>query len=182
MRSKRCLGALTVFLLWAPSFAWAGVLYQYDGNPFQSVAGRYTTSDSLSGTIEVASVLAPNLTNAAITLTDWSFSDGLKVFDATNSTSNSPMVSTDGVGRIVSWSIDFSNAQGAVMGTFNNGPVDQIDQATDFTDGNSLASNMNLPGNWRLVPEPSSGALGALSLTLLLGAHFWISRRRLLAD
>jgi hypothetical protein len=132
--------------------------------------GRYTASDSLSGTIEVASVLAPNLANAAITLDAWSFSDGLKVFTSANSTDSppSPMVSTDGTGRIVNWSFDFSGgAAVGVMGTFNNGPGDEIDQATDFVGENSLASNENVPGTWTLVPEPSSGALVALSLPLL---------------
>ena len=78
-------------------------------------------------------------------------------------------MSTDGAGRIVNWSFDFSNVEVGVMGTFNNGPADQIDQVSDFTGGNSLASNGNVPGTWTLVPEPSSEAFGALSLTLLAG-------------
>ena len=45
------------------------------------------------------------------------------------------------------------------MDTFNNGPIDQIDRATNFVDGNSLASNANVPGTWALVPELSTGAL-----------------------
>jgi len=153
----------------------AGAIYQYDGNAFQSVAGRYTTSDSLAGTIQVASVLAPNLSNAAITLDAWTFSDGLKVFTQVNSVADSPRVSTDAAGRIVGWSIDFSDPGGEVMGTFDNGPADEIDQATDFTGGNSLASNTNAPGSWTLVPEPLPGALAALSLTLLAASR---ARRR----
>ena len=149
----------------------AAAIYQYVGNPFQSVFGRYTPSDSLSGTIELPSALAANLSNAAIALSDWSFSDGLKVFDTTNSVVDSPRVSTDADGRIVNWSIDFSGgAAVGVMGTFDNGPIDQIDQATDFIGENSLASNENVPGSWTLVPEPSTGALCALGLSLLAAA------------
>jgi hypothetical protein len=61
------------------------------------------------------------------------------------------------------------NPYDSVVGgyTTDNGPIDQIDQATDFSDGNSLASNTNAPGSWTLVPEPSLRALGALALTLL---------------
>ena len=167
MRLKQCLGALALCFAWAPAIAWAGAVYQYAGNPFQSVAGRYSTSDSLAGTIEVPAVLAPNLVNAAITLAAWSFSDGLKLYTPANSDVDSPRVSTDAAGQIVNWSIDFFNPTVGIMGTFNNGPIDQIDQATDFTGGNSLADNMNAPGSWTLVPEPASGALAALSLALL---------------
>jgi hypothetical protein len=111
------------------------------------VFGRYTTSNSLTGVIEVSSPFSPNLANAAITLDGWSFSDGLKTFTPANSTAESLRVSTDGAGQIVNWSFDFSGgAAVGVMGTFNNGPIDQIDQATDFVEGNSLASNDGVPG------------------------------------
>jgi hypothetical protein len=170
MRFELCATGLAALLLWAPAIAQADAIYRYDGNPFQTVAGRYTTSDSLSGEIQVPSVLAANLSNAVVTLDGWSFSDGLKIFTDANSTAETPRVGTDGAGRIVNWSFDFS-AGGAVMGTFNNGPIDQIDQATDFANGNSLASNGNVPGVWALVPEPSSAALAALSLTVLAMAR-----------
>ncbi len=171
MRFTRFVVALALLLAWAPPVARAAAVYQYAGNPFQMVAGRYTTSDSLSGTIQLPSALAPNLSNAAITLDGWSFSDGLKVFTPANSTAEPPRVSTDAAGLIVSWSFDFSGgAAVGVMGTFNNGPADQIDQATDFLDGNSLASNDGVPGSWALVPEPSTGALCAVSLSLLAAA------------
>jgi len=101
----------------------------------------------------------PDLVNAVLTLSDWSFSDGLKTFASANSTSDLPRVSTDAAGRIVSWSIDFSDSSGEIMGSFANGTADQIDQATDFSQGNRLASNTSLPGTWTAVPEPSAGAL-----------------------
>jgi len=134
-------------------------------------AGRYTVSDSLSGTIQVSSALAPTLQDAVVTLDDWSFTDGLKVFTSENSIVDSPRVSTDAAGEIVNWSFDFSGgAAVGVMGTFNNGPGDQIDQATDFLGANSLASNENAPGSWALVPEPSAAALGVVTLSLLAAA------------
>jgi len=161
--------ALTIALalVAAAPIARGDASYRYEGNAFQTVAGRYTTEDSLSGTIGIPSVLAPNLANAMLTLSDWSFSDGLKVFTPANSTVDFPMVSTDAGGHIVGWSFDFSDGAGEVMGTFDNGPGDQIDQATDFTGGNSLASNQNLPGSWSLVPEPAASVLAWLSLALL---------------
>jgi hypothetical protein len=172
MRSTRFVIVLILLLPWAPLIASAEAIYQYIGNPFQMALGRYTTSDSLSGTIRVASALAPNLTNAAITLDAWSFGDGLKVFTPGNSTAEPPRVSTDAAGRIVNWSFDFSGGGAVgVMGTFNNGPIDQIDQATDFVGENSLASNDSVPGSWALVPEPSTGALCVLPLSLLAVAR-----------
>ncbi|HVN38200.1 MAG TPA: hypothetical protein VMW19_08530 [Myxococcota bacterium] len=168
MAFTRLAIGLALLLLELPLHARATAIYQYTGNPFQMAVGRYTTSDSLSGTIELASALAANLTNAAITLEAWSFGDGLKIFDAGNSTVDSPRVSTDATGRIVNWSIDFSGGPAVgVMGTFDNGPIDQIDQATDFVGSNSLASNTSTPGSWALAPEPSTGALCAFGLSLL---------------
>lgn len=168
MRSTRFVLALILLLFGVPLAASATAIYQYTGNPFQSALGRYTTSDSLSGTIQLASPLAPNLNFAAITLEDWSFADGLKLFTPGNSSAETPRVSTDGAGQIVGWSFDFSGgAAVGIMGSFNQGPIDQIDQATDFLEGNSLASNEGVPGSWALVPEPSTGALLAFSLSLL---------------
>jgi hypothetical protein len=176
MQSTRFVVALSLLLLVVAPDARASAIYEYTGNDFQSALGRYTTSDSLSGTIKVASPFAANLSNAAITLESWTFSDGLKFFDPGNSTAESPRVSTDGAGQIVNWSIDFSGgAAVGIMGTFNNGPGDQIDQATDFVGENSLASNGSVPGSWTLVPEPSTGALCALGLSLFAVAR---SRRR----
>jgi hypothetical protein len=172
MRSTWIVVALVLLLL-APLGASAGTIYQYVGNPYQTVLGRYTTSDSLSGVIEVTSAFASNLNNAVVTLDGWSFSDGLKTFTPANSTAELLRVTTDGSGQIVNWSFDFSGgAAVGVMGTFNNGPADQIDQATDFVEGNSLASNDGVPGSWMVVPEPSSGAL------LILGLIGFAARRR----
>jgi len=172
MRLGSCVRRFALLSLCTPGLAFADAAYQYEGNPFQDVAGRYTTSDSLSGTIHLSSPLAPDLSNAAISLTSWSFSDGLKTFTELDSQIEPPFVSTDASGRIVAWSLDFSNGSGEVMGTFNNGPADQIDQATDFSGGNSLASNMAAPGTWTALPEPSLGALAGLALAAvsLLGA------------
>lgn len=162
---SRCLlVVLALLALSAPALARADAIYRYQGEPFEIVAGRYTTSDSLSGTIAFQTVLAANLTNAPIILGGWSFSDQLKVLDNTNSVADAPSVSTDAQGRIVAWSFDFYNLAGEALGTFNHGPDDQIDQATDFGAGNSLASNMNAPGTWMLVPEPGSSTLALLGL------------------
>lgn len=61
----------------------------------------------------------------------------------------------------------------------HHGPIDQIDQATDFLDGYSLASNESVPGSWTLVPEPSTGALFAFSLSLLAMTRAPLSCNRL---
>ena len=156
-------------LAWSAPSAHAEATYQYLGQDFQMVSGRYTTSDKVSGTIQLSSILPPDLTNEAIALDAWEFSDGLKSFTQTNSTdSPAPMVTTDGAGRIVNWSFDFSGGAAiGIIGTFNNGPGDEIDQATDFSEGNSIANNQDEPGVWTLVPEPSTRAQRALSLLVL---------------
>jgi MYXO-CTERM domain-containing protein len=165
-------------LAWLGPMAKAEVTYQYAGNDFQMVSGRYATSDSVSGTIQVPSVLPPNLANAAIALDTWAFSDGLKTLTQSNTDPPlAPRVTTDGAGRIVNWSFDFSAADGSIIGTFNNGPGDEIDQATDFSMENSLASNQDTPGVWMLVPEPPTRTQRTLSL-LALAAIASTRRRR----
>lgn len=172
MWPARFVGALQILLMVGPPIAKAEATYEYVGNPFQEVVGLYTTSDSLSGTIEIPSALAPNRTNAEIALDAWSFSDGLKVFTPANSSAGFPVVSTDGAGRIVHWSFDFSGAGGVgSMSTFNTGIINEVDQARDFVGANSRGSNRGIPGTWTLAPEPSSDALGALSVSLLVVAR-----------
>jgi hypothetical protein len=169
MRLQRIIALLALLATGIPVAARADAFYHYAGQPFDSALGRYTTSDSLTGTIQVSAVLGPNLSNAAIALVSFSFDDQLKVFTPANSTPETPRVTTDAGGQIVNWSFDFSDASGEIMGTFNNGPADEIDQASDFSGGNSLASNMNAPGSWTLLPEPPTlllgllGSLGALA-------------------
>jgi hypothetical protein len=46
---------------------------KYVGNEFQIVSGRYTTSDKVSGTIQLSAILPPNLTNEAVALDGWDF-------------------------------------------------------------------------------------------------------------
>ena len=168
MRSARLVAFSALLSFATPHLAIASAIYQYTGNPFQDVVGRYTTSDSLSGTITLAAPLASNLSNSVVAPVDWSFSDGLKVFTPSNSTADPFFFSTNSAAQIVSWSVDLSGgAAVGVMGTFDNGPIDQIDQATDFTGQNSLASNTGRPRKWTVVPEPSPGALFSLGLSLL---------------
>jgi len=82
MQSTPFVIVLDLLLPGVPRDARATAIYPYVGNRFQTAVDRYTTSDSLSGTIEVSSPLAASLSNAAITLEAWSFADGSKVFDA----------------------------------------------------------------------------------------------------
>jgi hypothetical protein len=167
MQTPRAAAVALLLLIAVSPLARADAFYRYDGQPFQSVAGRYTTADSISGTLQLPDVLGPNLSNAAITLLSWSFTDQLKLFTSANSSLETPRVSTDGAGHIVAWSFDFSDAAGQVIGTFDNGPGDRIDQATDFSDVNSLASNMDSPGSWTLLPETSSFAFASVALVVL---------------
>ncbi|HME72793.1 MAG TPA: hypothetical protein VKM54_23435, partial [Myxococcota bacterium] len=61
MLIRRVGFALACLLAWIASPATADVIYQYIGNPFTTVTSPYTTSEFVSGTIELSSVLPPNL-------------------------------------------------------------------------------------------------------------------------
>lgn len=102
-------------ILAAVMLAWAGaaqaVMLHYSGNNFTSVntsgpttpADAYTTIDSVQGWIELASMLAPNLSSQLVTPLSFSFSDGVNTLTDSNATSSSFRFWTDDSGMPTQW-------------------------------------------------------------------------------
>jgi hypothetical protein len=169
--------ALACLLAWTTSPATADVIYQYTGNPFTTVASPYTTSDFISGTIELSSILPPNLNQASIQVNAFSFSDGVQTL--TSATLGSPtdsLVSTDGSGAIVAfWEFVFggSNPEASSIQTLNafpgmQGPVTKDEgRLGNLAMGEPIGANTNSPGVWTLVPEPSTTLLLASGVVCL---------------
>jgi hypothetical protein len=92
--------------------------YFYKGNPFTQATGVYTTSDSLSGSITLRSPLAANLNNANIStqIATFSFSDGVYLWNPTDSRLNTAIFSTDPNGNITFWSFILAGTAAPVVG------------------------------------------------------------------
>jgi hypothetical protein len=166
MLIRRVGFALACLLAWIASPAAADVIYQYTGNPFTTATSPYTTSDFVSGTIELSSVLPPNLNQASIQVNAFSFSDGVQTL--TSATLGSPtdsLVSTNGSGTIVGfWEFVFGgrNPEAPIIQTLDafpgmQGPVTQDEgRLGNLAMGEPIGANTNNTGVWTLVPEPST--------------------------
>src|SRR5271157_4794683 len=164
MLIRRVGFALACLLAWIASPATADVIYQYIGNPFTTVTSPYTTSEFVSGTIELSSVLPPNLNQAPTQVNAFSFSDGVQTLtSATLGLPTDSLVSTDGSGTIVGfWEFVFggSNPEAPIIQTLNafpgmQGPVTQDEERLgNLAMGEPIGANTNNPGVWTLVPEP----------------------------
>lgn len=159
----RRVGLLLVWLLaWTASPTIADVIYKYAGNPFTTATSPYTTSDFVFGTIELSSILLPNLNEAPIQLTAFSFSDGVQTLtSASLPIPTDSLVSTDASGAIASfWRFEFGgkNPDAPVIQTLNGVPglmTQDEGRLGNLTMGASIGANSNDPGVWTLVPEPS---------------------------
>ena len=154
--------------------------YTYTGVNFDAASGPYTTAMSVSGSITLASPLAPNLVGADLlaSLESWSFSNGVQTYSsAAPPLFQQVLVSTDANGAIADWSVGFniSGSQEAVISCGSLGPAPAL--GTCFSNGSFLpgydfggaafgvSASAPIPGSWALVPEPSTALLLGLGLT-----------------
>ena len=169
MLIRRVGFALACLLAWITSPATADVIYQYTGNPFTTVTSPYTTSDFVSGTIQLSSILPPNLNQASIQVNAFRFSDGIQTLTSANlGLPTDSLVSTDGSGAVVGfWEFVFGgrNPEAPTIQTLNafpgmQGPVTQDEgRLGNLAMGEPIGANTNSPGVWTLVPEPSTALL-----------------------
>jgi len=126
----------------------ASTTYNITGNPFTTFTGAASCAPdcNVMGSFTLAQPLAPNLSNATITPTSFSFNVGTNNLTQANASSASfTSISTDAAGSITSWSISLSNAN-FVIDTQNSSASVQ-----DFYQQNSppgTASNANSPATW----------------------------------
>lgn len=85
----------------------AEVTYDFSGATFDTVDPPYTTGDSLSGSITLPLSLAPNLSGVDIgaTLSGLTFTDGVQARSSADTAVCAFVVTTDGTGQIIDWSI-----------------------------------------------------------------------------
>ena len=146
-------------------------VYTYTGNPFTNftgVANPYTPSDYVHGSFTTASPLAADLDQVEITalVTSFLFHD----FDDEHLPIDSsilpagfflaPVVTTDGNGDIVYWSINVTDGVFTHYITTFSSPGMSQDVNFDVGDLNAQAGpkawNNSAPGIWAVTPEPSA--------------------------
>jgi hypothetical protein len=177
MKAKS-ISLLALLSLLGFSPASADTIYTYTGNDFTSATGPYTTTDKVTGTMDLATALGDNFGPGEIFPVSFSFSDGVQTFsnvtpgimaDFTN-------FSTNASGTIVSWSVNIIN-QTATNEIF-----------TSNVGGVSTDEGLHEPyvglndfdhGRWSStvgVPGPLLGA-GLPGLLAACGAVFMLARR-----
>jgi YVTN family beta-propeller protein len=125
----------------------ASTTYNITGNPFTAFTGAVSCPPScnIAGSFSLASPLAPNLSNASVTPTSYSFSVGTAVITQANSTSASFTVSTDASGNITGWSITVANASYSISTkNINAAASDTFTQVSP----QGTASNSGAPSTW----------------------------------
>ncbi len=126
----------------------ASTTYSISTNPFTSFTGSVSCPPdcNLTGYFTVPQPLAPNLSNAAISPTDWSANVGPNIFNKTNTAGASfASISTDASGNITAWSISLATSNYSV--TTNNVPGNVADTFTVVSPAGT-ASNSNSPVTW----------------------------------
>src|SRR4051812_46238792 len=100
--SKILLLSCVVTILTTAAVQATTITYTYTGTPFSTVSGPYTTSDKVTGFVELASPLAPNLGQCLMSVTPlaFSFSDGVQTIDSSNATSVDVRFTTNSTGAI----------------------------------------------------------------------------------
>lgn len=145
------------------------ITYTYTGNPFDTAAPPYTTSDRLTGSIDLADALPPFVADQEIgpALENFSFSDGVQTRTPANSIVCRFRVSTDGEGNIIQWLITLrqvgvnpgdpvqtmdSSVLGDIVGS-GPAPVSPCDQI-----GLTTAADTQNAGTWG-APLPPADAI-----------------------
>jgi hypothetical protein len=189
----------------------AAVVYTYTGNNFDSLNNikssitgvTYAATDHISGSLTLASALAPNLSFATVVALDFSFTDGHHTFTPANTDFAAPYSSafsfgTNAAGAISRWDIRLvdpnvsaSNPNLSGLNSYNNPAfsttLEQAYQTRCSGDpcssanllGSTSGSTANNPGTWTVetvsaVPEPQEWAL----LLAGLGMVCAMARRR----
>ncbi len=168
----------------------ADTIYTYTGNPFTSFSGSYSCTNGIgqcgvTGSFTVPQPLAANLSNATITPTSFSFTDGNLTWTSTNSVFVIfDTLSTDANGNLTSWRINLVQIpQANTLALLETTSVPATNGFQDLDElctegiavnvcGPVLGTTVNSfsPGTWTVVPEPSGLLLLGTGLLGILGA------------
>ncbi|HEY2229969.1 MAG TPA: hypothetical protein VGI22_19955 [Xanthobacteraceae bacterium] len=189
-----CAAALSAMVA---ASARADTIYTYTGNDFNFIGNDplssfpFSTSDFVSGTIDLRNPIGDNAVNVTLSLNSlifpgsFSFSNGVQSFNYPNQISilvfNFTNISTDSAGVITSWNILMFFEPGFdELFTANSGTITEDSGQTS----RSFGSNQGMPGTWTVTttpltttPLPSALPLFAGGLAAL-GLFGWRRKRK----
>jgi hypothetical protein len=180
---------MVVTLAGAPANA---TVYAYSGNGFDTledtvlIPGAYTSPMAVSVSLTTDAPLAANLSTVDVSglINDYEFKDGRQTLDPANSTLTTAIVSTNGTGSIISWSLSVHDPSPWVVSTM--GVAISSDSNTNFiidvgiicfeavaaeTCGleRDLALISGSPGSWVIDPMNAVPGLPVAGLIVLGG-------------
>ncbi|MGD0420377.1 MAG: VPLPA-CTERM sorting domain-containing protein [Xanthobacteraceae bacterium] len=169
--TTKLLGLLAFMSLLGFSPASADTIYTYMGNDFTSISGSYTSTEMVTGTIDLATALGDNFGLGPISPVSYSFSDGQQTLTNTNSYISNNLFETDSAGTIDQWLWGVFNPllYTSQIDTYNTSGL--IVEDAVFTP-TSLAFNLGNPGTWTTsvatTPLPAALPLFASGLGVIV--------------
>jgi len=158
-------------LVLSASMSHASVVYKYQGENYDQVGGLYDTTMSLTGTVEFAAPLLPNIFEEVFP-TGFRFDDGVDTITAENATSARFGFATDNLGGIIGWQVSVKVEEGGGVREVISDKLMLYSQdvAIHLTDTfGGLAGNRYNPGGWTVVPIPAAVWLFGSGLLSLVG-------------
>ena len=182
-----CAAALSAMVA---ASARADTIYTYTGNDFNFIGNDplssfpFSTSDFVSGTIDLRNPIGDNAVNVTLSLNSlifpgsFSFSNGVQSFNYPGPPSFEVFqfgIFTDSAGVITSWDIDLTILLSDELITANSGStITDIGQTS-----RSHGSNQDMPGTWTITTTPLPAALPLFSGGLAaLGLFGWRRKRK----
>jgi len=175
--------AVSGAILWtwvAVGAASASVIYQYTGQLYQAVSAPYSLSMSVNGSITLASPLGPAVNNQSfitdITSGGYCFTDGVNLYNQTNSLLEVANFTTDPSGAIAGWLLRAELTATNIAVQTSNNPCfgGECDGVIDATDTAFVAFTNTLAGTWSgptPVPEHTTLLLTAAGLSVFGATH-----------
>jgi hypothetical protein len=190
MKKSHLLGAVCASLLSitvTPSLA--SVIYEYAGEDFDLIhTGIIHDTMSVTGTMEFALALEPNLTDAALSPSSFSFSDTVQTIDNFNADSSTFTLTTNSSGQITEWTVSLESlfptsaaegdTQGTIILTEIQDHVDVFQKGASSPFGGSVTLTgegmTSVAGEWTtpaaVVPLPTAAWLFGSGLVGLVAA------------
>jgi hypothetical protein len=172
-----CAAALSAMV---PASSRADTIYTYTGNGFASAISPYTSTDLVSGWIDLLEPLGISVGPLTITPVSFSFSDGVQTI--TNNNYNVASFSfndfvTSSSGGIVWWYVELFGVPNGGIHTYNS-PL--YSSYGDYAAGaGGYAVNYSAPGTWEVTTTPIPAALPLFATGLgALGLLGWRRKRK----
>lgn len=179
--SSSLLASCAALAFSAISSAANAVTYSYTGNTFNSVSAPYTTSDSVTGSITLATPLAANLTSyTTVVPTSFSFtSAGETISNTTPGSGSQFFFKTDSAGDITFWgaTVFVGSVSQFSISTINAPTTFGVFDSIQHGGGTEQGLVSKSPGTWSVasVPEPEAYAMCLAGMTLVGAA---VARRK----